>query len=469
MKNTKNVNFRKSIYLIKVFDKYLLYSPLAGTSALVNAAALSDLKILFNSEDAGKVSSSVLRLYDDLKPSSAQYPEYSKDSINPGFLGIIPTRDCNGACRYCDFGANHSSNIVLSYAQAIAGVDWYANNLLENSRKLFKVHFFGGEPMIAPDVVEVVIHRARKIASENNLIPGFGISTNGQYSSSWACFLGRYFDTVTLSFDGPEHIHNLHRPTKKGTGSFVCAERTAKEISKLPAQLSLRVCISSKNVDLMEEITEWFCDSFFPSCINFEALKPVKSCAEYGINRPDPYIFARNFIKSRQIAESYGIECVYATDLGDKPVFSSCPVGNDAVIIAPDGQICSCYLQPERWQEFGLDFSVGTVDAEGNIYVDKINMQNIHDFVTDKKRCDRCFCQWNCAGGCFVRGHNNEYDSFCIQSRIITVCSLLESLGFSHLSAKLLSDPVALKEISLQPTDILCDFSSLYKVDSQVD
>ncbi len=111
----------------------------------------------------------------------------------------------------------------------------------------------------------------------------------------------------------------------------------------------------------MPEITEWFCNTFQPSMINFESLKSNKKSEEAGIFEPDPVLFARHFNKSLSIAEKYGVGLVNSSIISDNPQYSSCPVGKDTLIIAPDGMISSCYLFPWRWKEKGLDLSVGKI------------------------------------------------------------------------------------------------------------
>jgi len=47
-------------------------------------------------------------------------------------------------------------------------VDWYISLLKSQQRNILEIHFFGGEPMVARDVIEVVVQRARLVAMEQN-------------------------------------------------------------------------------------------------------------------------------------------------------------------------------------------------------------------------------------------------------------------------------------------------------------
>jgi hypothetical protein len=69
-----------------------------------------------------------------------------------------------------------------------------------------------------------------------------------------------------------------------------------------------------------------------------------------------------------------------------------------------------------------------------------------------KPRCERCFCQWTCAGGCHVNqtypGATNHYTDFCIQTRLVTACLLLRDVGRDDLVDELLADRAAMEQLA---------------------
>jgi uncharacterized protein len=387
-------------------------------------------------------------------------------NLDPEFMGIIPTRACNSACIYCDFGVETASGSKMSLKLASQITDWYVNLMAELGRDVVEIHFFGGEPMVARDVIEVAVHRARMITAGNRMIPYFEITTNGQYSQKKANWLGDYFDMVVLSFDGFKDVQDVHRPLRSGGSSFKNAFNTAKIISESNAELSIRCCISRMNVGQMPELTRWFCRNFRLSALNFEILCASDQSRKNLLFPPDPVEFAVQFSKSKEIAKDFGVKVIYASDISPRPQVTSCPVGRDVLIVSPDGRISSCYLLPERWRETGLDLDVGLIDPAGNCMIDQGKLLDIRYMIENKPRCLNCFCKWSCAGGCHVGntfpGCKKEYDDFCIQTRIISALTLLIDLGMTEKARLLQDSPEAIFKLAHQKSDVISDFDKEY-------
>jgi len=345
----------------------------------------------------------------------------------------------------------------MSLSMAGAAVTWYAHFLRQSEQQRMEIHFFGGEPFVARDVVETVIHRSRAMAARHNLEPHFEVSTNGVFEADYARFVGDYFHAVVLSFDGFQEIHDRHRPIDTLRGSFDAVRQSALLLSESPTELCLRCCVSSFNVEQLEEIADWFCREFQPAAINFEPLSANPQSQAAGLRPPDPYEFVQNYTQARKTVLNYGIKPVYAATEGDAMRTSFCPVGKDTLIVSPDGRISSCYLPQSIWREHGLDMDVGRIDQNGLVTIDQTAISRLRHLVTDKPRCTNCFCRWTCAGGCHVShtypGSSLHYEDFCIQTRLLTACKLLEEMGQEQVAESLLADKVAMETLALQTSD----------------
>jgi len=458
--------FSRNTYIIPVSEDFLVYNPFVGLSALLNRPAVVELKKQLRDifDHIGDPESKLFDLARDIQESPMQDLSKKINGLNPDFLGVIPTRICNGACNYCDFSAEKASSEKMSYSMAVSMVDWYAGLVKSLGRKTLNIHFFGGEPMMASDIVEIVVHRARLVSAEKDLWPLFEISTNGQFSDDIARFLGDYFNKVVLSLDGFADIQDIHRPLPAGKSSFQSAVDTAEIIGNSNADLNIRCCISRLNVSQMQEITVWFCQNFRLSAINFEILSDSLLTASKGLYPPDPVDFALQFQKAREIADGYGVEVVYASDISNNPQVSSCPVGNDTVIVSPDGRISSCYLMPEKWIEAGLELDFGSMQSQNNMDIDMEKLKNMRTMVENKPRCSNCFCRWSCAGGCHVGntfpGSRLEYDDFCKQTRLISILSLLLDLGKKDKINDLYVSSEAVNSIIFQKSDRIEDINN---------
>jgi uncharacterized protein len=214
-------------------------------------------------------------------------------------------------------------------------------------------------------------------------------------------------------------------------------------------------------VDRLPEIAEWLCREFRPVSICFEPVQPTAQSAAAGLLPPDPWRFARRFVEAAAVLEGFGVEAVYAAaDIRARRV-SFCPVGQDVVIVSPDGLLSACYLLRQDWEEKGFDLVLGRME-NGTVYLDEEALAAIRALnVRNKPFCRRCFCRWHCAGGCHVNhvlpAGDGAYDRLCVQTRIITLGNILRAMGQDALLAALLDDGAALARAVEQRSDRIAE------------
>ncbi len=450
--------FQPGLFVLPVNDAFLVCGPLSGVASLLNASALKMLRRRMKKAAPAPSFPSELNELADLLLQKPCEPPFMAGPLKPLFLGLLPTRRCNCDCAYCDFDAGEEKASDMSPAMAVAALTWYARFLEDAGQDHMEVHFFGGEPFVCRDVVETAVHRSRLLAGRHGLSLHLEVSTNGLFEREYAQFVGDYFHAVVLSLDGFQDIHDRHRPVNSRRGSFARARQTALSLSRSPTELCLRCCVSSLNIHRLEEIAQWFCEEFQPAVINFEPLTANSKTLAAGLAPPDPYAFVVQYAKARARTSRYGIKAVYAATEGEPSRTSFCPAGKDALIVAPDGRISSCYLPRGTWLERGLDMDVGRLSGRGEMNIDHKALLRLRGLVRDKPRCARCFCQWVCSGGCHVHhsypGSSLAYDAFCIQTRLLSACQLLEEMNLPHVAQALLSDRKAMEALALQPSDL---------------
>lgn len=448
------------LFALPVQNAFLVFNPLLQVSTLVNTRALDLLRQwLCGYVSFGSLPSELADLAILLTEDTSDRTDDTHGPLNPQFLGIIPTRACNAACKYCDFGSGRGKHRTMPLTIADATVTWYADFIRHCGQSLMKVHFFGGEPFVAREVVETVIHRSRALAAGYDLETHFEVSTNGIFEPEYARFVGDFFNAVVLSFDGFKEVHDYHRPISKHHGSFEDVRRSALLLSESPTELCLRCCISTENVTLMEAIADWFCRDFQPSVINFETLTTNPATLAAGLRPPNPYLFAKHCHRAQQIIRKQGIQAVYASASCETLKPSFCPVGQDTLIVSPDGRIGSCYLPQSVWRERGLDMNIGKINSEGKVGIDFDAIVRLRRLVTDKPRCKNCFCKYTCSGGCHVShtypDSSLQYEDFCIQTRLLTACNLLDEMEQKEAAESLLSNRNAMKALALQVSDVI--------------
>ena len=470
------------LYAVPILDRFLLYAPLHNLAALIDRRAalylhesLANNRSLDASTGGVGASSPGYRIGARREPDEPDLAEIARVLGSPGdpapearrgdfaplFLGLLPTRACTMACRYCGFHACAEPEAAMGLQLARAAVDWYMDLLAANGEEHAEVHFFGGEPFCAPEVLDLAVPYARARARALGCTIRFEVATNGLFDERRCHWVADNLDTVVLSLDGPAEIQDRQRPRRDGQGSLAAVVRSARILSEGAAELNLRACVPSETVEQLPEIASWFCRDLRPAAVSLEPVQPSSASRSAHLEPPDPWSFGRKFVAAARILEAQGVEAVYATaDIGARRV-SFCPVARDAAIVSPDGTISACYLPSREWEAKGFDLHLGRMVA-GRADLDPQAVALARGLnVWNKPHCRHCFCRWHCAGGCHVNHRPPEgpgtYDRLCIQTRIIALRNILKAMGQDGLAGAWLEDRRAMERTVRQSTDLLLE------------
>jgi uncharacterized protein len=117
----------------------------------------------------------------------------------------------------------------------------------------------GGEPTLAGiDYFEKIVELQTKNNHSGKRIIN-GIQTNGtKLDEKWCEFFAREDFLVGISIDGPEHLHNKHRVTKSGDGSFQDVIRGYELLKKYNINSEILCVVNSYNVEYSLEIYRYF-------------------------------------------------------------------------------------------------------------------------------------------------------------------------------------------------------------------
>lgn len=454
-------NARGSIFCLPVGAVSLIYAPLHGLAAVLRNDAAQRLASMLR-EGEPLPAGPLRAIAAHLRETAPALPRARSGPLSsPLFLGIIPTRGCNMACGYCDFAAPKSGSPVMGLDLARAAVDGYLTLLDRGGHRRGAIHFFGGEPFHAPDVVEFVVEFAARRAGDLGIGIDFEASTNGLVSSARAEWMADRFSTIVLSLDGPARVHNRQRPGINGKATFGVVSRTAKFLSAGPVDLIVRSCVTAASVELLSEWATWVSEELRPGTVCFESLTGSAVTAVAGILPPDPYVLAQQFTRAARILEKSGIQAVQSTSDVSECRISACPVGQDALIVSPDGAVDACYLLEKEWRDHGLDLRLGRVGAGArSLRIDDAALDRTRQLAArPKPLCSSCFCQYHCAGGCHVHHGTDRaaaaYDDMCLATRLITASQILRRLRLASIADDCLADPVAASALARHADDRL--------------
>lgn len=177
-------------------------------------------------------------------------------------LIILPTEQCNFRCKYCyeDF------KIGRMRPEVVTGVkNLIAHRAPELSTLL--IQWFGGEPLLAQDIMLDISEHARQLCSKNNVKLATIITTNASLLSAplfdnLAALYERLQLHITL--DGDSEQHDKTRISANGRGTFAVIWKNLLMMKATPHafQVDLRLHQSPANEDSMTRLISMLNDEF---------------------------------------------------------------------------------------------------------------------------------------------------------------------------------------------------------------
>lgn len=177
-------------------------------------------------------------------------------------LILLPTEACNFRCTYCyeSFASGRMRRDVVAGVKAL--LTRRADELAQLS-----LSWFGGEPLLALDVIEEIGAFALELARERpRLALDANVTTNAWFLDRRT--LERLLDLrvsqLHVALDGPRDVHDGKRLTAAGAGTFerIWANlRAARELDR-PFEIVLRLHVDRENHARVPELVDQCRDAF---------------------------------------------------------------------------------------------------------------------------------------------------------------------------------------------------------------
>lgn len=205
-------------------EEYLLLNKYGG-----NAEYIKNDLTLKKYTEAGFLQENAIK---EIRHQDTDYIEYYVNGQTKQMTLQI-TQDCNLRCDYCVYSGKFDnrchSHKRMDFLVAQKSIDY----LYLHSNKLDEViiGFYGGEPLLEYKLIKEIIGYARKKFIHKNI--QFVITTNGTLLTlDKVEFLKQNNVKVTISLDGPQHIHDRSRVFESGEGSYSIIRKNIEEILK---------------------------------------------------------------------------------------------------------------------------------------------------------------------------------------------------------------------------------------------
>lgn len=198
----------------------------------MNAISILNGKYEYLSESNILINKELRDLYPniDLKRKVKTHSfNLSKETIdeavqNASQLVFEVVQDCNLRCSYCVFSEHYPFEQNLSAWKmereiGVQGLKYFYDKIKDRLNKKLTICFYGGEPLLAFEVIKEIVNYAKKLFVDWEL--KYTVTTNGIILTDDIIdfFLSHTFD-LCISLDGPASIHDAKRKFPGGSGSF---------------------------------------------------------------------------------------------------------------------------------------------------------------------------------------------------------------------------------------------------------
>ncbi|MBO0884679.1 MAG: radical SAM protein, partial [Mycobacterium sp.] len=364
--------------------------------------------------------------------------EDAKTDVTPSFtlLRVLLTDMCNLSCSYCKVIPNvQAPQAEPTDAQRLTEVIQFFFTHSDPARSKI-IHITGGEPtLFFSQVQHIVTTATRQARPDENF--WFVLGTNATLiRPHHARFLADHDVKCIVSMDGPEQVHDELRRNHGGRGSWHMVDAGIRRLQDAGAEVSLSMVLGQHNLDRAEGIIGWFLDTYRPTGLGVNFMKPPTPDQTDYVQLIDPHRYAERMYAIHKAFRDRGLflELVYRK------------------------------LQPfveQRYRFHDCGAAGGTnlnVDAKGNVgpcksflVMDRLAMRelDINNFRSAvvaewRKRspiyythCDGCAARGMCGNGCAYDAMVHSGDEMAIDVR-----SCQYTQGFNRLFLDDLFDQV---------------------------
>jgi uncharacterized protein len=265
---------------------------------------------------------------------------------------ILPTFACNLGCDYCFVGKKKG---VMDAETQDRLIDFARKTIELKSPPSMFVDWFGGEPLLAPVIIERLSNAFIQICDEHNVAYRAQVITNGtRLDSHVAAMLERSrVNRIQITLDGPPSIHDIRRPYHSGSGSsFV---HIIEALSRILGRFTIRLRINVDNGNLhsvwplldLFESKRWIGPdtNFYPYLARISAF--TEACAGFAkqVTTLEDFFEVQFRWMERLRDLGVAVEEQGLYQFPEPKLYNCGAVGHNGFVFTPDGEIHKCGLE----------------------------------------------------------------------------------------------------------------------------
>ena len=360
------------------------------------------------------------RVLGDRDQPIRQKPVFARHEPKIHKITLEVTHACNLACRYCFVREQYPDDKAMPLTVAQKAF----KRLLPKDRDI-GVTFFGGEPLVAWDMLSQFVPWALGVCSERRVkLPAggdraqrctFHVTTNGTLlSPSRIVFLKRNNFSFITSLDGPPDVHNAQRPMRKeGDDSHAATLRGLHLLGKagLGRKNTIRATFDKPSLDGRDET--WLVERMaylvglcrqglaanvsiepaFANCADVICIREASDGTDYVKSlEPAYWLAAEWYVRERR--EGRQVRFFHFDKFVDRirkgvQQPTECGAGFGVCSVSPDGTVCACHRESGTaigHIDDGIDEAARAPWLDNRLYA--------------RRGCMECWARYLCGGGC---------------------------------------------------------------------
>ena len=390
-------------FYYKIKNKHFLFNALSKGLILLNENNYNNLKhnkfSEMNQEDIKMLKDSDYLIEDDEDELKEYKYLYLKNQYNIQSLVITvaPTMNCNFSCPYCF--EKREINLMNKEVQDSL-IKYIYKKIKLNKIKKLVITWYGGEPLMAKDIINDISTKILKIIKENNIEYYSNIITNGYLIDDETVlnFKKNLISSAQITIDGPPKIHNQRRILHNKKPTFEKIIDNVKKLIKNNIEVFIRVNVDETNYMYIFDLLKILKENYLEKCyISLGFVKPYTNQCEtikqYCLNEKKYRHIEYRFYSQ---LEKMGFQKTYELNIYGTPNYCT-SVKENSFVIDPNGYMYRCWNNVGK-KEKSFDNILNNQDENKKINNEqlKYSLYNPLSF----KKCINCKGLPICRGGC---------------------------------------------------------------------
>lgn len=359
--------------------------------------------------------------------------DYKQNQQNDRFhLILLPHQNCNFRCFYC-YEKFEKNKMLTEIEEGV--VKFVTKRLASKQYKIFSVSWFGGEPLLAPDVIERLSIEFRALSAKYNVRYVAGITTNGYNMTDNVIdmLLENEVTNFQITIDGPKELHDKQRTMVGGQPTY---DRIVNNMKKLSTKTKgfrtmIRMNVGEDTLPYVDEHL-YNMKNMFSHDKRFQMY--FHNIGHWGGDNDSEVSICSENVTLELLNRTIDNDMEAVSGLLEIGTNTACYAANpNSFVIGTDGLVYKCTVA--LYEDINI---VGNLNKDGEMVLDTEKFKLWTDGGNSDSHCKSCFFAPSCHGDhCpLIRIQENKRPCPDSKKQVKEYVQLMDRQGYKFLEIK---------------------------------